>query len=195
MTDALNALIESTRDLMAAAATTDLDPPDLAAATALIEEATKLLSLRRRHRVHRMPIDKVWSARARTGEPVRMASLNPLRFPLDVVVDGYRATAVMTPAAIHEGPLEGLHGGWSAAILDHILGVLVCAHDLPARTARLDLTYRRLTRLDVPAEFCAEIVEISGRKAITRAWISQEDATTVEADGLFILPADVASAH
>lgn len=186
----LTELVDSVRDLMSASATTDVDPEELRSATALIRESTAVLSRRRRDRVHRMPLDERWSARARAGDPVAMAWLNPLRFPLEVIVEGRRATTVMTPTAIHEGPPEGLHGGWSAAILDHLLGVLVCAHDLPARTARLELSYRHPTRLDVPTEFSGEIVEISGRKATTRAWVSQDGVTTVEADGLFILPAD-----
>lgn len=192
--DALTTLVDSTRALMGAAATTDVDAADLEAATALIDEATALLARRRRERVHRIPLDRSWSARARTGQPVAMGWLNPLRFPLEVVVDGHRATTRMTPTAIHEGPPEGLHGGWSAAILDHLLGVLVCAHDIPAQTARLDLSYLRPTRLDVPTEFGGEIVDISGRKVRTRAWITQEGVTTVQADGVFVLPADHARA-
>jgi acyl-coenzyme A thioesterase PaaI-like protein len=186
--DALTRLVDATRDLMAASATTDVAPAELARATALVEQATAELSVRRRDRVHRMPLDATWAARARAGEPVTMAWLNPLRFPLKVVVDGRRATTTMVPEAIHEGPPEGLHGGWAAAILDHLLGILICAHDLPARTARLTLTYRRATRLDVPTEFGGEIVELEGRKAATRAWVRQEGVTTIEADGLFVLP-------
>ncbi|WP_296606572.1 PaaI family thioesterase [Nocardioides sp.] len=186
--DALTRLVDATRELMAAAATTDVEPDEVARATSLIEQATEELSARRRDRVHRMPLDADWAARARAGEPVTMAWLNPLRFPLEVVIEGRRATTTMVPEAIHEGPPESLHGGWTAAILDHLLGILICAHDLPARTAQLTLTYRRGTRLDVPTEFGGEIVEIQGRKAVTRAWVRQEGVTTVEADGLFVLP-------
>lgn len=188
--DARTALVDSTRRVMSAVATADVNARDVARATALLDEATALLSPGRHSRVRRIPLDSRWSARARASEPVTMAWLNPLRFPLTVVVDGRRATAMMTPTAIHEGPPGCLHGGWSAAILDHLLGVLVCAHDLPARTARLDLSYRRPTRLDVPTEFGGEILEISGRKALTRAWVSQDGVTTVSADGIFVLPAD-----
>jgi acyl-coenzyme A thioesterase PaaI-like protein len=184
----LTRLVEATRELMWAAGTTDVDPAELREAEELLSQASAILSRKRRDRVHRMPVTRDWTDRAQQGEPVEMAWLNPLRIPLSMRVEGRRATACFLPEALHEGPPDCLHGGFGAALLDHVLGVLVSAQGLPAFTAALELSYLSPTVLDEPAEVGGEVVAVTGRKVRTRGWIRQGDRTTIEATGLFIQP-------
>jgi len=119
---------------------------------------------------------------------VPLAPFNPLAIPLAVVIDGRRASAVLTPDALHEGPPDHFHGGFSAAMLDHLLGYLVFAQGTPAVTARLDLVYRRGVTLDSPIEVRGEITAVDGRKIHAEGSIVQDGERAIEARGLFIRP-------
>jgi len=187
--DAVASLVATTRDLMLAAGTTDVEPAHIDEAEALLRRAAELLGARRRPRVHRLVVDQAWATRARAGElPIHLAPLNPLGIPLTLKIDGTRATASMTPGPLHEGPPNLFHGGFSAAVLDHLLGVLISAQGIPAFTAHLELDYLAGIRLDEPVEFVGEVVSIEGRKVTARAWIEQDGTCAVEAHGLFIQP-------
>jgi len=182
---ALNDLIAATRELMLAAGTTDVEPDRIRQAESLIAEATRLLGEERRMRVHRPPVE-----RAVAGERLfHLAPLNPLGIPLVLSVTGRRGTATLVPGALHEGPPGLLHGGFSAAVLDHVLGVLIFAQGLPVFTATLELTFRKSIVLDEPMEIVGEVTRIEGRKAWAEAFISQHGLRTVEARGLFVRPA------
>lgn len=186
---ALTSLIDTTREVMWAAGTTEVSDDDVHEAERLLAQAAVILVRVARDRVHRTPVTPEWAELARTGEPVQMAWLNPLRIPVEVLISGRRGTATLVPGALHEGPQGCLHGGFSAAILDHLLGVLLSALGMPAFTASLTLSYHRPTLLDLPAEFGGELVSVDGRKIGTRAWIHQDGVDTVTGEGLFIVPA------
>ncbi|WP_235734534.1 PaaI family thioesterase [Nocardioides alcanivorans] len=184
----LTRLVESTRSLMSAAGTTDVDVATLQEATNLLDQVTEMLGRQRRDRVHRIPITPTWTERAQRGEPVRMASLNPMRIPISLHVDGRRATARFLPSALFEGPPDCLHGGFAAALIDHLLGMLVSAQGIPGLTASLELRFRRPTALDIECEVGGEVRDVSGRKFLADAWIRQSGEVTVEATGLFVRP-------
>lgn len=190
---ALSGLIATTRELMVAAATTDVGPDRIGQAEGLIADATRLLGAERREHVHRPPVDPRWAEPGVTGEhSVRLAPFNRLGIPLVLSITGRRGTATLTPGALHEGPPGLFHGGFSAAVLDHLLGVLIFAQGLPAFTASLELAYRKGTVLDEPVDIVGEVTRIEGRKAWAEAFISQRGARTVEARGLFVGPASPA---
>jgi acyl-coenzyme A thioesterase PaaI-like protein len=183
----LSELVATTRDLMHATGTTAAQPEQIRQAQRLIADAAALLGEQPRTRLHRWPFAQRWAERARSGEEqIHLAPLNPLYIPLAVTIQGQRASAVMTPGALHEGPPDHFHGGFSAAILDHLLGHLVFAQGIPAVTAHLDLTYHKAVVLDEPIEIIGEVTAVDGRKVHADAWISQHGVRAVDARGLFI---------
>jgi uncharacterized protein (TIGR00369 family) len=89
----------------------------------------------------------------------------------------------------YEGPPGLVHGGVSALVLDQLLGEAAAVGGAPGMTGRLTVHYRRPTPLgDLEAE--AWLEETTGRKSTVKGHIKDpEGRVTVEAEGLFILPA------
>lgn len=187
-TAVLTSVVTETREVMWAAGTTEVSDAEIREAERLLAQARRILDRSRRDRVHRVPLTADWIERARAGEPVHMAWLNPLRIPVEIFIDGPHARSTLTPGALHEGPPGCLHGGFAAALLDHVLGVLLAAQGILAFTANLHLDFHRTTLLDIPCELGGEVVSVQGRKVRTRAFISQDGTTTVSGEGLFIQP-------
>ena len=98
-----------------------------------------------------------------------------------------RAWADFHLGAAYEGPPNLVHGGVAALILDQLLGEAAGAGGKPGMTGTLTLRYRRGTPLgDLHAE--AAIDRVEGIKTFAVGSISDTDGTTVEAEGVFILP-------
>lgn len=180
-------LAEATRELMLAAATSDMDPADLRAATEQLREITRHLGRRRRPRVLRA--DFTGPAQARAAGPQvahRLFPFQPIAFPMELRFGEDDARASVVASALYEGPPDTLHGGYVAHILDCMLGTLMQARGTKALTATLELTYHQRTPLDEPLELYSRIVEIEGRKTIAEGWIEHDGVRTAEARGLFI---------
>jgi acyl-coenzyme A thioesterase PaaI-like protein len=114
---------------------------------------------------------------------------NPVAVPLDVQRDASgRAGAAFHLGALYEGPPGMVHGGVAALVLDQLLGEAAAAGGSPGMTGRLTLTYRRPTPLgDCSAE--AWVEQVDGIKTTVRGVLRPADGeTSVEAEGLFILP-------
>src|SRR3546814_12418635 len=69
-------------------------------------------------------------------------ALNPFGIPVRVTFDDETSRGSFVPGALHEGPPDSLHGGWSAHLMDCMLGGLVQATGARAVTATLELSYR-----------------------------------------------------
>lgn len=114
---------------------------------------------------------------------------NPIAVPLEIETDPEgRAWSRFDLNALYEGPPALVHGGVTALILDQVLGQAAAAGQAPGMTGTLTLRYRRPTPLGTcSAE--AWIHERQGVKTIVHGCIRDaEDNTTVEAEGIFILP-------
>ncbi|MFC0865830.1 PaaI family thioesterase [Sphaerimonospora cavernae] len=184
---AANDLVAATREVMLAASVTDMDLDEMRAAERVLTEVARMLGKRARPRVVRAPFDGPATARsAGPDHPWPLFAYNPLGIPLQIHFDGDGATARLTPDALYEGPPDLLHGGFSAGLMDCMLGVLIQAQGRRAVTASLDLSYLRPTPLDQPLDLRSRIAEISGRKITAEGWIEHEGRRTVEARGLFI---------
>jgi acyl-coenzyme A thioesterase PaaI-like protein len=184
-------LVAAARELMLAAALSDLEVEDLAAAQELIERTTALLGGRTRPRVLRPGFTGPAEARD-ADEPYPMSVHNPMGLPLVIRFDGATACrGTVTAGALCEGPPESLHGGWSAWLMDCMLGILVQAQGRPAVTGSLDVRYLRRTPLDTPLELGSRIVGRDGRKITVEGWIEHDGQRTVEALGLFVQLAPV----
>ncbi|ANH37044.1 Thioesterase superfamily protein [Nocardioides dokdonensis FR1436] len=180
-------LTEATRRLMLAAATTDLDPDEVRAAGRAMDALTRTLSARSRPRALRAPFDGPADARAGGPDsPWRSFAYNPQAFPLEMHFDGRSARARTTANSLYEGPPGLVHGGFTAHLLDSLLGTLTQSLGLRAVTATLDLRYLAPTPLDVPLDLHARVVDTTGRRTRAEGWIEHDGVRTVEAHGLFI---------
>ncbi|WP_200951237.1 PaaI family thioesterase [Nocardioides sp. Root140] len=178
-------LVEATRALMLAVATTDLPVDDLVEATKSISGLADLLGTETRTRVLRTSFELPAELRG-AGEPWRTYGVNPFGIPLEIHFDGDTARATLVGDALLEGPPDHLHGGFSAHLMDCLLGSLVQGTGERAVTGTLDLRYLSRTPLDAPLDLHAEITGRSGRKIHAVGWIEHEGVRCVEATGLFI---------
>ncbi|MEV4676278.1 MULTISPECIES: PaaI family thioesterase [Actinomadura] len=122
-----------------------------------------------------------------------VGAANAIAPPLDVVHGPSGCHADVVLGAAYEGPPGLVHGGVSAMLLDHIMGVTASAMRRTTFTGTLTMRYRRGTPLG-PLRLEASIVREEGRKVFVVASISDADGVTVEADGVFIQPAGTPTA-
>jgi acyl-coenzyme A thioesterase PaaI-like protein len=114
---------------------------------------------------------------------------NPIAVPLEIHKDGQgHATAEFHLGALYEGPPGCVHGGVLALLLDQVLGETAADGGSPGMTGTLTLRYRRPTPLgDCSIEAWVDRVE--GVKTIVKGEFRRDDGrTTVEVEGIFILP-------
>ncbi|MDA3649655.1 PaaI family thioesterase [Saccharopolyspora indica] len=93
---------------------------------------------------------------------------------------------VLTLGLPYQGPPGHVHGGISALILDHTLGVANHWAGLSGMTAELTLRYHRPTPLFEPLTVTGVQTDVDGRKIFTRGSITAGGEVCVSADGLFI---------
>lgn len=117
-----------------------------------------------------------------------VGAANAIAPPLDVVHDASGCHADVVLGAAYEGPPGLVHGGVSAMLLDHIMGVTASAMRRTTFTGTLTMRYRRGTPLG-PLRLEASIVREEGRKVFVTASIADAEGVTVEAEGVFIEPA------
>ncbi len=128
---------------------------------------------------------EMWRDRPR-HDPVTGAE-NPLAPPLTVhgLTDGWVEGVVTLPIA-YQGQPRMAHGGVSALLLDHVLGVANGWAGLGGMTASLTLNYKRPTPLFVPLTVRARQVRVEGRKIWCEGTLSAHGEVCVTADALFI---------
>lgn len=91
--------------------------------------------------------------------------------------------------AAYEGPPSLVHGGVSALVLDHLLGEAASEGLTKALyTGTITVKYLRGTPLG-PLRAEASVFRRDGIKTYARGHISDSAGVTVEAEGVFILPA------
>lgn len=108
--------------------------------------------------------------------------------PMEVVHDADgRMHADVHLGAAYEGPPGCVHGGVSALLLDHIMGVTASQMSRVTLTGTLTLKYRNPLPLgDVRLD--AWISGEEGRKVFVEATISGSAGIALEAHGIFIIP-------
>jgi acyl-coenzyme A thioesterase PaaI-like protein len=179
-------LAQAVRELADASIRTEVDDETLRAAREEIEAITARLRVRQ--------LDGPYGIRFNsdgTGRPWGNAVVglrNPIAPPLEVKRDpAGKAWADFHLGAAYEGPPGLVHGGVAALVLDQLLGEAAGAGGKPGMTGTLTLRYRRGTPLgDLHAE--AAIDRVEGIKTFAVGSISDTEGTTVEAEGVFILP-------
>lgn len=86
----------------------------------------------------------------------------------------------------YQGPPGHVHGGISALLLDHTLGVANHWAGKSGMTAQLSLRYLRPTPLFEPLTVTAHQVAVDGRKIRTNGAITARGEACVVAEGLFV---------
>ncbi|MEV0590877.1 PaaI family thioesterase [Nonomuraea cavernae] len=185
---ALCVLAQQTRELMDAAAVTDVGEDELMAVTAELTALTERLNAVRRATPQPFEIGPGGTVR-HLGNAVTGAA-NPFAPP--VVIEaapegGVRAEITFRP--LHEGPPGLVHGGISAMVLDHLLGQAVAVAGFASMTGTLTIRYRAPVPYGRPLVATAEYTRAEGRKTWADGRIALSDGTPlVEATGLFIVP-------
>jgi acyl-coenzyme A thioesterase PaaI-like protein len=183
-------LVEATRRLMSAVALSDVPPDDLRHAAQQLERIAGELAVAARKRCVRLPLPS-GSFRGRvpsSGDPV-LGIFNPIAVPLIVTIDeDGSAKGTLTPGAMFEGPIGSVHGGYSAMLMDAIMGTLVRALGTSAMTGTLTVRYLAPTPLDRPLDVSARVLSWERRKTTVEGWISVDGTPTVQGTGIFVSP-------
>lgn len=104
---------------------------------------------------------------------------------MEGLADGSVAGTV-TLGLPYQGPPAHVHGGISALLLDHALGVANYWAGASGMTGTLTLRYVRPTPLFEPLHVTARQVGVDGRKIRTVGAITARGEQCVQAEGLFI---------
>lgn len=96
-------------------------------------------------------------------------------------------SGTVTLGLAYQGPPGHAHGGVTALVLDHVLGMANHWAGAAGMTAKLTLRYRRRTPLFVPLTVRARQVSIKDRRITTTGEILDPDGEVcVSAEGLFV---------
>lgn len=180
-------LPEAVRELIDATIRTQADDELVAQARIAIRAATaSLLSQGTRpagvsYRVDDRPVP--------LGNAV-IGQCNPIAPPVVVNHEGGgRCWSEFVLGAAYEGPPGLVHGGVSALVLDHMLGEAASVGmTKPLFTGTITIKYLRGTPLG-PLRSEAWVERAEGVKAYARGNISDSAGVTVEAEGVFVMPA------
>jgi len=183
------------RRLAEALAVNTLEPAALEGVAALLGEARARLAGPPRTRWY----DRGGDALEHDAEAMRAyfeqspirGELNPIAPPLRIETE-HRADGTPIVVAFanlglaYEGPPHGVHGGWVAALFDDVLGASQKLAGSPGVTAKLEVSYRRVTPLEEDLRFEAWIESQQGRRIVARATCDAGTTRTAEAEALFI---------
>jgi hypothetical protein len=184
---AIDALGAAVHELVQAVVATEVPIEELDRVAELVRQATAPLTAQRRGRFEMARADDIVNG-VRLYNPVTGRG-NPLAPPLQVeVVDGV-VVGTCTLGLAFEGPPTYGHGGYSAMLLDQILGHAIATAHHPGMTVELSVRYRRPVPLATPLRLTAEVTGSEGRRIFGRATIATvEEPTTilVEGHGTFV---------
>ncbi|MDZ7884264.1 MAG: PaaI family thioesterase [Mycobacterium sp.] len=181
-------LAAAVRRLVEASITTGADSETIRRAQVTLDAVADTLEQRRYDGPRTM-------RHADTGRPITWADpviglRNAIAPPLVIEhTESGRCWTEFDLGAPYEGPPGRVHGGICALVLDHILGE-VASEGLrkPRFTGTLTLKYLRGTPLG-PLRAEAWVDRTEGIKAFARGQILDAEGVTVEAEGIFIMPA------
>jgi len=172
---------EALRRLLDVVVQTGAGPADLAAATAMVDEATARLAGPVLRRTMSATPDSYRSHMSLVG-----GLSHPLAPELRVTADEHGGSGEVVVGKRFEGGPGLVHGGVVALLIDHAMGCVAAQPDRPAMTVRLALRYRRPTPIEVPLAVAVRLDRIEGRRLYLSATVSARGEVTVEADGVFL---------
>lgn len=129
----------------------------------------------------------MWAGEGVTRHDPATGPENAIAPPLSLTgnPDG-SVSGVLTLGVAYQGPPGYVHGGVSALLLDHTLGVANYWAGESGMTAELTLRYKRATPLFEPLTVTGRQVSVAGRKIYTSGTITADGHECVTAEGLFI---------
>lgn len=129
----------------------------------------------------------MWRGDGKTRHDPVTGPENPIAPPLEyTAADAHTIEATTTLGLPYQGPPSSVHGGVSALLLDHTLGVANGWAGRSGMTAELTLRYHRPTPLFEPLTITARQTSVDGRKIRTTGAIRANGEDCVTAYGLFI---------
>ncbi len=116
-------------------------------------------------------------------------ALNPVAPPIRMWRDGATVRgAGQIPTSLN-GPPNGAHGGFVAAVLDELLGLAGVVAGAGGFTGTLTVRYLKLTPIGVDLDLEAHVQSVDGRKVTTTGSISANGEVCATAEAIFIRPA------
>lgn len=129
----------------------------------------------------------MWAGEGVTRHDPITGPENAIAPPLQLVGQGDGSIrAVVTLGLPYQGPPGFAHGGVSAMLLDHVLGVANHWAGDSGMTARLTLNYHRPTPLFEELVLTGRQESVDGRKIFTTGTIEAGGEVCVSAEGLFV---------
>ncbi|MFI0355366.1 PaaI family thioesterase [Actinomadura sp. 9N407] len=129
----------------------------------------------------------MWRGDGTTRHDPATGPENPIAPPLTFEgKDDGSIEAEVTLDLPYQGPPASVHGGVSALLLDHTLGVANHWGGAAGMTAELTLRYHRRVPLFRPLTISGRLLSVDGRKIRTAGSISADGEVCVTAEGLFI---------
>ncbi len=134
-------------------------------------------------------MDAMWSGENRHGPAT--GPENALAPPMVVrALDDGSVEGTVTLGLPYQGPRGVAHGGVSALLLDHALGIANHVAGRSGMTAELTLRYHRTVPLFRPLTVTARQVSVDGRAIRAAGEIRADGKVRVSAEGLFLSPRD-----
>lgn len=186
---AADTLMASTRRLMLAATTATVTDRQMLEEAERLDAISARLEVTRATRMRRIPFTQERRREVLSGTPWRMFPYNALGVPQQIEVRNGEARSELVLTALHEGPPDLLHGGFGAALLDAVLGVLVMAEVTPAFTAELTVAFHHPTPIGDVIHVDGRIVEVKARTVIAEGTIRHNGRVTMSARGIFVAAA------
>lgn len=115
-----------------------------------------------------------------------MGRANPLAPPLKLQVLDEKVVGSAIYGAAYEGPPGCVHGGYVAAAMDELLGLVQTLGGRPGMTGRLIVHYRSPTPLHTELRLEGTLDRVDGRKTFCSGRIWAGDQLCAEAEGLFV---------
>lgn len=111
---------------------------------------------------------------------------NPLAPPLRRVEGGGPAEWEVTFGDAYGGHPGFVHGGYVAAVIDHVLGVTASSAGFATMTGSLTTHYRLPTPLHTRLLCRGDVSRVEGRKVFCRGTLEANGALIAEAEGVYI---------
>jgi len=179
-------LAAATRELNEAIIRTQADDAEVAEALAALEAATALLKPSMIDGPAGVSYNE--SGRSWSWGNAAIGLRNAVAPPMDVqFLENGDTYADVHLGAAYEGPPGMAHGGVSALLLDHIMGVTASQLTQVTFTGTLTLKYRNPLPLG-RVQLHGRVSGTEGRKVFVEARIEGDAGVAVEADGIFIVP-------
>ena len=182
---------QALRDLASEIVSVDVGDDELGAVATALESLRDRLSRQPRLVREEAGLHRADFAGKRSGrEPVYdrdpLTGLsNPLAPPLRRLecAEGTRWQVIFGDT--YEGHPGFVHGGYVAAVLDHVLGVTASTAGFAAMTGTLTTRFRRPTPTRTTLACAGEVKRVDGRKVFCSAVLEGGGVVVAEADGVY----------